>query len=60
MDRTRISIAMKSWQPREALINAISSLTDVVYTAGPAPSGYLEGYLNQWNQDFAALGLDDL
>ena len=59
MDRTRIQIAMKSWPHRDILINTLATLTDVVYTAGPAPSGYLEGYLSQWNQEFESLGLED-
>ena len=58
LDRTRMQIAMKSWPHREDVINTLATLTGAVYTAGPAPSGYLESYLNQWTEEFNAHNLD--
>ena len=46
--RTRVFVAMKSWQTRPLIFRAMANLPRIVYHSGPAPPGGVELEFSAW------------
>ena len=50
--KTRFQIAITTGHVRVAILNALTNLSDIKVSSGPAPRGYLEEELSDWLKVF--------